>query len=98
MSELALRGGAPLRTKAWPEWPQFDEREQRELTRALARHPGHVKTRQQLMHEGYPYDAYVSDRTIDSHIKRLRKKFELVDDAYAAIETVHGLGYRYAAG
>ena len=48
-----------------------------QILRALARHPGHVKTRQQLMQEGYPYDAYVSDRTIDSHIKRLRKKFEL---------------------
>jgi two-component system response regulator ChvI len=69
-----------------------------QILRALARHPGHVKTRQQLMREGYPYDAYVSDRTIDSHIKRLRKKFELADAAFAAIETVHGLGYRYAAG
>ena len=69
-----------------------------QILRALARNPGHVKTRQQLMQEGYPYDAYVSDRTIDSHIKRLRKKFESVDAAFAAIETVHGLGYRYAAG
>ena len=68
-----------------------------QILRALARHPGHVKTRQQLMREGYPYDAYVSDRTIDSHIKRLRKKFEGVDASFAAIETVHGLGYRYAA-
>jgi len=69
-----------------------------QILRALARHPGHVKTRQQLMREGYPYDAFVSDRTIDSHIKRLRKKFELIDASFAAIETVHGLGYRYAAG
>jgi len=69
-----------------------------QILRALARNPGHVKTRQQLMQEGYPYDAYVSDRTIDSHIKRLRKKFESADAAFAAIETVHGLGYRYAAG
>ena len=68
-----------------------------QILRALARHPGHVKTRQQLMQEGYPYDAFVSDRTIDSHIKRLRKKFELVDAAFDAIETVHGLGYRYRA-
>jgi two-component system response regulator ChvI len=68
-----------------------------QILRALARHPGHVKTRRQLMQEGYPYDAYVSDRTIDSHIKRLRKKFEVVDAAFDAIETVHGLGYRYAA-
>ena len=54
--------------------------------------------RYQVTWKRYPYDAYVSDRTIDSHIKRLRAKFESVDAAFAAIETVHGLGYRYAAG
>jgi len=67
------------------------------LLRALAKHPGHVKTRRQLMQEGYPYDAYVSERTIDTHIKRVRQKFARVDAAFAAIETVHGLGYRYRA-
>jgi len=65
------------------------------LLRALASHPGHVKTRHQLMQEGYPYDAYVSERTIDTHIKRLRQKFARVDPEFVAIETVHGLGYRY---
>jgi DNA-binding response OmpR family regulator len=65
------------------------------LLRALAKHPGHVRTRRQLMEEGYPYDAYVSERTIDTHIKRLRQKFARVDPTFAAIETVHGLGYRY---
>lgn len=63
---------------------------------ALARHPGHVKTRQQLMEEGYPHDSFVSDRTIDSHIKRLRKKLMTVDPDFDAIETVYGLGYRYS--
>ncbi len=62
---------------------------------ALARHPGHVKTRRQLMDEGYPHDAYVSDRTIDSHIKRLRKKMVDADPAFEAIDTVYGLGYRW---
>jgi two-component system response regulator ChvI len=62
---------------------------------ALARHPGHVKTREQLMHAAYPHDAFVSERTIDSHIKRIRRKFADVDAGFAAIETVHGLGYRY---
>jgi len=62
---------------------------------ALARHPGHVKSRQQLMEEGYPHDTYVSDRTIDSHIKRLRKKLATADPEFDAIETVYGLGYRY---
>jgi two-component system response regulator ChvI len=66
------------------------------ILHALTRHPGHVKTRQQLMEEGYPHDTFVSDRTIDSHIKRLRRKFQEVDPAFDAIETVYGLGYRYA--
>ncbi len=65
------------------------------ILRALARRPGHVKTRQQLMEEGYPHDTFVSDRTIDSHIKRLRKKFVTIDDTFDDIETVYGLGYRY---
>jgi len=65
------------------------------LLHALVRHPGHVKTRKQLHQDGYPHDAYVSDRTIDSHIKRLRRKFEEVDPSFDLIETVYGLGYRY---
>jgi DNA-binding response OmpR family regulator len=65
------------------------------LLQTLARHPGHVKTRAQLLEEGYPHDAYVSDRTIDSHIKRLRKKLTDADPGFAGIETVYGLGYRY---
>jgi two-component system response regulator ChvI len=65
------------------------------MLHALVRHPGHVKTRKQLHQDGYPHDAYVSDRTIDSHIKRLRRKFEEVDPSFERIETVYGLGYRY---
>jgi two-component system response regulator ChvI len=65
------------------------------LLQALARHPGHVKTRQQLMEEAYPNDSYVSERTIDSHVKRLRRKFEDRDASFAGIDTVHGLGYRW---
>ena len=65
------------------------------ILHALVRHPGHVKTRQQLMDEGYPNDTFVSDRTIDSHIKRLRKKVHAVDPSFDAIDTVYGLGYRY---
>ena len=64
------------------------------LLHALARHPGHVKTRAQLLEEGYPNDAYASDRTIDSHVKRLRRKFQDVDAAFDAIESVYGAGYR----
>jgi two-component system response regulator ChvI len=65
------------------------------ILHALARRPGHVKTREQLMNEGYPHDTFVSDRTIDSHIKRIRKKFLSVDDRFDGVETVYGLGYRY---
>lgn len=65
------------------------------MLHALVRHPGHVKTRKQLHQDGYPHDAYVSDRTIDSHIKRLRRKFEEVDPSFDLIETVYGVGYRY---
>ena len=65
------------------------------LVKALARYPGHVKTRQQLMEEAYPHDAYVSERTIDSHVKRLRRKFTDLDDGFDSVETVYGLGYRY---
>ncbi len=68
------------------------------VLQALARRPGHVKTRQQLMQEGYPHDAFVAERTIDSHIKRIRRKLETADRAFDGIETVHGLGYRWRAG
>lgn len=66
------------------------------MLQALVRHPGHVKSRKQLHQDGYPHDAYVSERTIDSHIKRLRRKFEEVDASFDRIETVYGLGYRYS--
>ena len=65
------------------------------MLQSLVRHPGHVKSRKQLTREGYPHDTYVSDRTIDTHIKRLRRKFEDVDPSFAAIETVYGVGYRW---
>jgi two-component system response regulator ChvI len=68
------------------------------ILQALVRHPGHVKTRQQLMEEGYPHDTYVSDRTIDSHIKRLRRKLNQADPTFDGIETVYGLGYRFRLG
>ncbi len=65
------------------------------MLHALVRYPGHVKTRKQLHQDGYPHDAYVSDRTIDSHIKRVRRKFEDADPTFERIETVYGLGYRW---
>jgi two-component system response regulator ChvI len=68
------------------------------LLQALARRPGHVKSRGRLMEECYPNDAYVSERTIDSHVKRLRRKFEQIDSRFDAIDTVYGVGYRYREG
>lgn len=65
------------------------------LLLALARSPGHVKSRDQLIDAAYGEHIYVDDRTIDSHIKRLRRKFREVDDTFTAIETLYGVGYRY---
>ncbi len=62
---------------------------------ALARRPGVVKSRDALMDAAYDEQVYVDDRTIDSHIKRLRRKFRVVDDQFDAIETLYGVGYRY---
>lgn len=61
----------------------------------LAARPGHVKSRDQLMDAAYDDNVYVDDRTVDSHIKRLRRKFKVVDDDFSAIETLYGLGYRF---
>jgi two-component system response regulator ChvI len=65
------------------------------LLKSLAQRPGHVKNRDQLMDAAYGDHIYVDDRTIDSHIKRLRKKFKTVDSDFAQIETLYGVGYRY---
>ncbi|MBO6782831.1 MAG: response regulator transcription factor [Alphaproteobacteria bacterium] len=68
------------------------------ILEALAQRPGHVKSRDQLMDAAYGENIYVDDRTIDSHIKRLRKKFRDVDDEFGQIETLYGIGYRYKDG
>ena len=65
------------------------------LIQSLAQRPGHVKTRDQLMDAAYGESIYVDDRTIDSHIKRLRAKFRQADNEFAQIETLYGVGYRY---
>jgi two-component system, OmpR family, response regulator ChvI len=65
------------------------------LLNSLAKNPGFVKTRDQLLQEAYPHDTYLSDRTIDCHIKRIRKKLSEIDPAFAEIETIYGLGYKF---
>jgi two-component system response regulator ChvI len=80
--------GTPVRLTVTEFW----------LLEALARRPGHVKSRDQLLQAAYPHDTSASDRTIDSHVKRLRRKFQEVDAGFDAIESVYGAGYRLRAG
>ncbi len=65
------------------------------LVKALASRPGHVKDRDQLIDLAYGENIYVDDRTVDSHIKRVRKKFKKIDEKFDKIETLYGVGYRY---
>ncbi len=65
------------------------------ILEALAQRPGVVKTRNQLLDVAYNDDVYVDDRTIDSHIKRIRRKFRAADSEFDAIETLYGVGYRF---
>ena len=65
------------------------------ILHALAIRPGFVKNRDQLMDAAYDDQVYVDDRTIDSHIKRIRKKFRKADPEFNSIETLYGVGYRY---
>ncbi len=65
------------------------------ILHALAQRPGFVKSRDQLMDAAYDDQVYVDDRTIDSHIKRVRKKFRVVDKEFSSVETLYGVGYKY---
>jgi len=65
------------------------------ILETLAQRPGVVKSRNQLLDIAYSDDVYVDDRTIDSHIKRIRRKFRAVDPAFDSIETLYGVGYRF---
>lgn len=68
------------------------------ILEALAQRPGVIKSRNQLMDAAYPDDVFVDDRTVDSHIKRMRRKFRSVDPGFGAIETLYGAGYSFADG
>ena len=65
------------------------------ILKSLVSRPGHVRSRDQLMDAAYDDNIYVDDRTIDSHIKRIRKKLKAVDQTFSQIETLYGVGYRY---
>lgn len=68
------------------------------LLEALAARPGVIKSRNSLMDAAYPDDVFVDDRTVDSHIKRMRRKFRAVDAEFTAIETLYGAGYSFSDG
>jgi two-component system, OmpR family, response regulator ChvI len=68
------------------------------ILEALAVRPGVIKSRNQLMDAAYPDDVFVDDRTVDSHIKRMRRKFRSVDPQFGAIETLYGAGYSFTDG
>ncbi|ABC62519.1 response regulator transcription factor [Erythrobacter litoralis] len=68
------------------------------ILEALAARPGVIKSRNQLMDAAYPDEVYVDDRTVDSHIKRMRRKFRSVDREFGAIETLYGAGYSFSDG
>lgn len=68
------------------------------LLEALALRPGVIKSRNQLMDAAYPDDVFVDDRTVDSHIKRMRRKFRSVDPQFSAIDTLYGAGYSFSDG
>ncbi len=66
------------------------------ILEALAQRPGVIKSRNQLMDAAYPDDVFVDDRTVDSHIKRVRRKFRAADPEFDAIETLYGAGYSFS--
>ncbi len=68
------------------------------ILEALAARPGVIKSRNQLMDAAYPDDVFVDDRTVDSHIKRMRRKFRVVDPGFSAIDTLYGAGYSFNDG
>lgn len=66
------------------------------ILECLAQRPGVIRSRNQLMDAAYPDDVFVDDRTVDSHIKRLRRKFRAVDPEFSGIETLYGAGYSFS--
>jgi two-component system response regulator ChvI len=91
----ALRMDPERHTCTWKNEPVTLTVTEFLILHALAARPGVVKSRNALMDAAYDDQVYVDDRTIDSHIKRLRKKFKVVDDEFDMIETLYGVGYRF---
>ena len=91
----ALRMDEERHTCTWKNQPVTLTVTEFLILQALAQRPGVVKSRNALMDAAYDDQVYVDDRTIDSHIKRLRKKFKSVDGEFDMIETLYGVGYRF---
>jgi two-component system response regulator ChvI len=86
----------PARHKVlWDSWDVSLTVTEFLILEALAQRPGVVKSRNQLLDVAYNDDVYVDDRTIDSHIKRIRRKFRAVEPSFDSIETLYGVGYRF---
>jgi two-component system, OmpR family, response regulator ChvI len=90
-----LRIDADRHTCTWKNKPVTLTVTEFMVLQALATRPGVVKSRNALMDAAYDDQVYVDDRTIDSHIKRLRKKFKQAEDSFDMIETLYGVGYRF---
>jgi two-component system, OmpR family, response regulator ChvI len=82
-------------TVTWREFPVPLTVTEYRILESLAGTPGRVWNREQLLAAAYPEDLYVSDRSVDSHIKRLRKKIQTVDAGFSCIEAIYGLGYKF---
>jgi two-component system, OmpR family, response regulator ChvI len=91
----ALRMDPERHTCTWKNEPVTLTVTEFLILQALATRPGVVKSRNALMDVAYDDQVYVDDRTIDSHIKRLRKKFKQAEDSFDTIETLYGIGYRF---
>ena len=94
LSVGALRLDTRRYTASWQGQPVRLTVTEFRILHALARQPGFVRTREQLLAEAFPQDSYMSDRTIDCHIRRIRGKIETQDEGFDGIETLYGLGYR----
>jgi two-component system response regulator ChvI len=88
-------GAAPLQRQGRKNKPVTLTVTEFLILQAVATRPGVVKSRNALMDVAYDDQVYVDDRTIDSHIKRLRKKFKQIDDSFDVLETLYGVGYRF---
>lgn len=83
---------------SWKNIPLYLTVTEFRMLKSLASYPGVIRNREQLMASAFPLDYFPNDRAVDSHIKRVRKKFEDIDPDFAEVESIYGLGYRWRDG